>query len=54
MARWDSLRKKKRNLAIRVCHKEQPDLSMAEIAEIFNISRQRVHKILKHSEMEAE
>jgi len=46
MAKWDSLRKKKRNRAIVQCHKEQPELSMAEIAEIFNISRQRVQKIL--------
>ncbi len=45
--RYDKLRKTDRNNAIIEYHKAHPGLSLREIAKAFNITRQRVFKIIK-------
>ena len=45
--KWDTLRKKERNRLLVEYHQSHPELSMAEIGKIFNISKQRVSIILK-------
>jgi len=45
--RHDKLRKLGRNKAIIVMHNDNPNLSMQEIADTFEISKQRVSQIIK-------
>lgn len=47
MARWDKLRKLKRNAEVVQFRAQNPDLSLAEIGEIFGISGPRVSEICK-------
>ena len=47
MARYDSVRKINRNKMIIQFREDNPELSLKEIAESFNVSRQRVFQILK-------
>ena len=47
MARYDSLRKLHRNRLIVAARKEHPEYSLAEIAEIFGVTRQRVWQIIQ-------
>ncbi len=46
MAKYDSLRKLRRNENLREYRKLHPELSLAEIGEYFNISGSRVWRIL--------
>ena len=39
--------KKKRNLLVIQYHKDNPELTLSEIGDIFHLSRQRVAVILK-------
>lgn len=39
--------KKRRNQELIICRKTHPDLSLAEIGEIFGITKQRTYQILK-------
>lgn len=49
MAKHDSLRKKKRNEAIREYHTQNPEASLKEIGELFGgISPQRVWVIIRN------
>lgn len=50
MARYDSLRKIKRNRALVDYRKNYPEASLLEIGEVFGISAQRVWEILKNEE----
>ena len=47
VAKWDSMRKLKRNKELRQCAQRNPDWSLKEIAQVFGISRQRVWQILE-------
>ena len=47
MAKYDSMRKLERNKMLCEYRKLQPDLSLKEIGQAFNISESRVSKILK-------
>jgi predicted DNA-binding protein YlxM (UPF0122 family) len=47
MARYDSLRKQERNRLIVATHKEHPDYSLAEIAVIFGVTRQRIWQLIQ-------
>jgi len=47
MARWDKFRKIDRNNLLIEYRTKHPEKSLAEIAEVFGISRQRVDCILK-------
>ncbi len=47
VAKYDSVRKVSRNLAVIAVKRSQPDLSLAEIGQLFSISKQRVSIILK-------
>jgi len=44
--KYDNLRKLKRNQAVVDMRESHPDLSLEEIAEVFNISKQRIYEIL--------
>lgn len=44
---WARLRKTERNRLILELYLRNPDMSMAEIGEMFRISRQRVAQIIK-------
>jgi len=46
MARYDSMRKIKRNIMLREYVESHPDLSLKEIGQVFNISQSRVWRIL--------
>jgi len=46
MARYDSLRKIKRNKTLKEYAKNNPDLSMKEIGQVFGISGSRVWRII--------
>ena len=50
MAKYDSLRKLNRNKALIEYRRSHPEASLAEIAEVFGISTQRVWEILKNEE----
>ena len=50
MARYDRMRKLERNKLLRKYQQEHPDASMREIGQVFNISPQRVHQLLKNSQ----
>jgi predicted DNA-binding protein YlxM (UPF0122 family) len=45
--RYEKVRKTDRNTDVIKKRKENPDMSLREIAEYFNISRQRVHAIIR-------
>ena len=45
--KYDALKKRLRNRLLVEYHQAHPELSMAEIGKIFNISKQRVSVILK-------
>jgi len=45
--KYDALKKKERNRLLIEYRQQHPELSMAEIGKIFNISKQRVSVILK-------
>lgn len=47
MARYDSVKKTARNKAVVQYRRENPDLSLKEIGEVFSITAPRVHAILK-------
>jgi DNA-directed RNA polymerase sigma subunit (sigma70/sigma32) len=47
MAKYDSLRKLKRNKTLLDYRKEHPDASLAEIGEVFGITKERVRQLLK-------
>ena len=46
MPKYDALRKTDRNEAVKKMHKDKPELSLQEIGDFFNISKQRVSFIL--------
>lgn len=46
MARYDSLRKLERNKALKEYAKNNPDLAMREVGQVFGISESRVWRIL--------
>lgn len=46
MARYDSRRKLQRDARLVEYIKENPDLSMNEVGQVFNISRTRIYQIL--------
>jgi predicted DNA-binding protein YlxM (UPF0122 family) len=46
MAKYDSLRKLKRNKALKRYRRLHPDASLEEIGRMFSISKQRVHELL--------
>lgn len=46
MARYDSMRKLKRNEMLREYQKQHPELSFKEIGEAFNISESRAWRII--------
>lgn len=45
--KYDSLRKLERNHDIIEFRRQYPELSLAEIAKKFSVSRQRIHQIIK-------
>ena len=45
--KYDAVRKTERNKLLREYHKQHPELSLKEIGEIFGISKQRVHQIVR-------
>lgn len=47
MSRYDSMRKTRRNQAILEYHIRHPELSLAEKAKVFGITRQRFSQIIK-------
>lgn len=47
MRQWDSLRKIRRNKEVVLYAGMNPDLSLAEIAKKFKVSRQRIFSIIK-------
>ena len=50
MVRYDSVRKTERNQLLLEYRKGHPNASLAEIGQLFNISKQRVSEILKMGE----
>ena len=46
MSKYDAIKKTDRNRALILMHKERPELSLKEIGAFFNISKQRVSRIL--------
>lgn len=48
--KYDSLRKIRRNKALYQYFHTHPEMSLAEVGKIFNMSRQRVWEILKNEE----
>lgn len=52
MSRWDSLRKIRRNQAVRDYHTRHPELSQHEIGKVFGITRQRVSQLLKEGDQD--
>ena len=44
---WFRLQKTERNRLILELYEQNPNISMAEVGEIFHISRQRVEQIVK-------
>ena len=46
MAKYDSLRKLERNKLLKQFKKDNPDLSLKEIGNVFGISESRVWRIL--------
>lgn len=54
MAKYDGMRKLERNRLIMEYRKEHPEMSLGEIGGLFNISPQRVSKIIKASQQPAE
>lgn len=50
MAKYDILRKLKRNRLLVEYHQAHPEASLSEIGQVFNISYQRVWEILKQEE----
>ena len=50
MAKYDSMRKLERNALLFDYAREHPGLSLSELADMFNISPQRVHQILQVEE----
>lgn len=47
MAKYDSVRKINRDLLLIEQHNKHPELSYEELGQIFGITKQRVHQILK-------
>jgi len=47
MARYDSTRKIARNKAVVQYRKDNPELSLKEIGEVFNVTAPRIYAILK-------
>ncbi len=45
--KYDSVTKRDRNRTVAEFHKNNPNLSMAEIGKMFGISKQRVSQIVK-------
>jgi len=54
MAKYDNLRKLKRNKALIDYRNNHPELSLSEIGEVFGISAQRVWEILRNEEKNRE
>ena len=52
MAKYDSMRKLRRNELLREYAQEHPDLSLKEIGAVFNISESRVWRIIHKGESE--
>ena len=46
-AKPDSMKKLHRNYLLVSYHHDHPELSLSKIAQIFNISKQRVHEIIQ-------
>lgn len=47
MAKYDSMRKLERNRLLVEYRQAHPELSLDEIADVFNITRERVRQILE-------
>lgn len=47
MPKYDSVRKTSRNLLLIEQHRKHPELSYEELGEIYGISKQRVHQLIK-------
>jgi len=45
--KYDKMRKLKRDALVVEQHRQHPELSYEEIGDLFGITRQRVHQILK-------
>jgi predicted transcriptional regulator len=48
MAKYDAMRKLERNIALIQYYKEHPEMSLREIAKIFNITPQRVWELIQN------
>lgn len=47
--KYETNTKTKRNKAVVEMHREHPELSLKEIGDYFNISKQRVSKLIKRN-----